>query len=59
MPILAPPRAALDLLDVTASGFSQSTCLPASSARIAAATWKASAVAMITASTSGSASIAS
>lgn len=44
---------------VTATGFSHSTCLPAVSARREAGTWKASAVAMMTASISGSASIRS
>ena len=41
----------------TPSGFSQRTCLPASSAMAAALTWKPSEVAMITASSAGSASI--
>jgi predicted dehydrogenase len=44
---------------LSASGFSQSTCLPVSSAAMEAGTWKASDVAMMTASRSGSASMAS
>jgi hypothetical protein len=44
---------------VMAIGFSQSTCLPALSAVSAAWTWNSSAVAITTASSSGSASMAS